>query len=113
MANVISVRHSELTQTHAHTHTHTHTHSAFRSFTDTLKHKIRLPTGQQERCTAAKHYSNIVQYSEPRNITLGPLGRKAGSTSHLVQRSIMCCVGYNTTELALTRLLLVPAGLCD
>jgi hypothetical protein len=66
------------------------------SLTLQLQHKIPLPTGQQERCTAAKHYSNTVQYCECWTVILGSLGRKAGSTPHVLQNitvtqySIVC-----------------------
>jgi len=84
--------------------THTHTLLFIHLLTLPLQHKILLRSGQQERCTAAKHYSNSVQYSEFRTIILGSLGRKADSASHVVQRARMCSVSYKTTVLAIIRL---------
>jgi hypothetical protein len=51
---------------------HAHTVLYIHSLTLPHKHKILLPTAQQEHCTAAKHYSNTVQYSKSQTIIMEP-----------------------------------------
>ena len=82
--HVTLVPHSGLPHTHA--RTHKHTLLFIHSLTLPPQNKILLPAGQQERCTAAKHYSNTVQYCEYRTVILGSLGYEANNTSHVVQR---------------------------